>query len=319
MIIIDEREKKMYYSGYGKFSNFFVVLVVLILLVLFTIGFLIKGERFEMYQEATGKKIEVKRGFSFTYMFFGPFVPLFRGHIGGFFLTLFIELCSCGLGRLILLFCYNGMYINWLAKNGYRRIGIVSNASQNKFPVNIQINSGDGQSNVGTQKEAINLSEVEQSQVQKKEKKMSKISHFSLDRRKENEQKYQKANSVLQPVSGEQDIDDDDGETVALKKGAIIGLQGQYQGAEIFLDSGSSIVIGRDVEKSNLVIAEKQISRQHCSVFYDAFHQCYTVTDYSTNGVYLKDGSQLISGQPTFLYSGDTIKLGNTEHVFQLK
>ena len=69
-----------------------------------------------------GKVISVKRGFSFTYLFFGPFVPLLRGHIAGFFLSLFLTFCSCGIAHFILLFCYNGMYINWLVKHGYVRV-----------------------------------------------------------------------------------------------------------------------------------------------------------------------------------------------------
>lgn len=108
-----------------------VLLLVLLLLLLLT-GVLIKGERFHMIQDATGRRIGVKRGFSFTYLFFGPLVPLFRGHIGGFFLTFFVELFSFGIARLILLFCYNGMYINWLAANGYYREEIQSTVEKDQ-------------------------------------------------------------------------------------------------------------------------------------------------------------------------------------------
>lgn len=115
----------------GSLALGILVLLSVIFLLLFLTGFLIKGERFYMIQGATGRMIYVKRGFSFTYLFFGPFVPLFRGHIGGFFLTFFVELLSLGIARLILLFCYNGMYINWLAANGYCREA-VSNQEEYK-------------------------------------------------------------------------------------------------------------------------------------------------------------------------------------------
>lgn len=269
-----------------------------VVLILCVVGFLLKGERFSMYQEATGKTVSVKRGFSFTYLFFGPFVPLFRGHIAGFFLTLVVELFSVGIARLILLFCYNGMYINWLAKNGFRRI-------------DIQGGSTDGNVDSGkAQQEFI----VPQDQLSKTEQKAeSEVSNEEVTG------KYQKAHSVIQPVQGSQHTNGDESDTVAVGSGALRGVSGMYGGAELPIKSQETIVIGRDAEHSNLVITDRAVSRCHCSVSYDAFCQYYTVTDHSTNGVYLKDGSQITPGQPVVLYPGDTIRLGRTDHVFQLK
>lgn len=286
---------------------FYVILIVLGV-------FLLKGERFTMYQEATGKTIEVKRGFSFTYMFFGPFVPLFRGHIGGFFLTLFIEAFSLGFARWILLFCYNGMYINWLAKNGFRRTDIEA-PNRGPAPINIQINQGGVQPETVVNPEpAVSKQSAPEPVSQKKAE--SKFPKLPLGGKKE---KYQKADSVIAPVTGSPYAAGDDGETVALKQGALIGVSGMYQGAEIPMNSEESITIGRDAESSNLVISDKAVSRQHCSVTYDAFRQTYSVMDHSTNGVYLRDGSRLVQGQPATLHPGDTIRIGNTDHVFQLK
>lgn len=279
-----------------------LVAYVVVLAVLVVIGFLLKGERFIMYQEATGKSKEVKRGFSFTYLFFGPFVPLFRGHVGGFFLSLFVELFTCGLAHLILLFCYNGMYINWLAQNGYRRMGVEGSSQGKPAPVNIQINAGNGQPVVPD----IKVEPIEPVEPLAEKKKL------------EFKGKFPGSNRVLAPVQG-QTGSGDDSETMMVKKGALIGLGGMYQGAELPIEIGETLTIGRDAEKSNLVIQEREISRAHCAVSFDPIRQCYTVTDYSTNGVYLKDGSQIAQGQPVYLYSGDTIRLGNTVHVFRLK
>lgn len=254
--------------------------------VLLVIGFLLKGERFTMYQEATGKTIEVKRGFSFTYFFFGPFVPLFRGHIGGFFLSLFIELFTCGLARVILLFCYNGMYINWLAKNGFRRLGIDSPAQQGSAPVNIQINTGSGQAEV-----------VQDSAGEK----------------------YRETSNVIQPVNGIAEDYDDEGATVALTNGTLVGISGMYEGAELPLNPGDKIIIGRDAGKSNLVIPDKEISRQHCEIEYDSYNRSYIVTDHSTNGVYFEDGTRIEAGEPAYIIPGAVIRIGNTINVFKLK
>lgn len=276
-----------------------LIIGMVVLAVLVVIGFLMKGERFIMYQEATGKSKEVKRGFSFTYLFFGPFVPLFRGHVGGFFLSLFIEIFTCGLARLILLFCYNGMYINWLAQNGYKRTGVEGSNQGKSSPVNIQINAGNSQSEIP-------------------EVKVEPIAPLPEKKKLEFREKFPRSNRILTPVEG-QTGPGDDTETMMVKKGALIGLGGMYQGAELPIEIGDTLTIGRDAEKSNLVIPEKEISRIHCSVSFNPIRQCYMITDFSTNGVYLKDGSQIAQRQPVYLYSGDTIRMGNTIHVFRLK
>lgn len=273
------------------------ILIAIGILVLFLciLGFLLKGERFTMYQEATGKTVNVKRGFSFTYLFFGPFVPLFRGHITGFFLTLFVECFSCGIARLILLFCYNGMYINWLVKNGFCRQ---------------KIDEQDGEI------VSENLEQAKQNFIVAQD---VSLEQEDKDLEEKTTGKYQRAESVIQPVHGSLYANGCEDDTVAVGSGALIGVSGMYQGAELPINSQESIVIGRDAENSNLVITDKAVSRRHCSVSYDAFCQYYIVIDHSTNGVYLKDGSQITPGQPVVIYPGDTIRLGNTEHVFRLK
>lgn len=275
----------------GENGMVFVAAVV-VFGVLLAIGFLLKGERFTMYQEATGKTIEVKRGFSFTYFFFGPFVPLFRGHIGGFFLSLFIELFTCGLARLILLFCYNGMYINWLAKNGFRRMGIEPPGQQAKGAINIQINTDSGQ---------------------------AKAQPTPNPGPEVKPEKYQEADSVLQPVNSRIEDYDDEGATVALSDGELVGISGMYEGAELPIRPGDKIIIGRDAGKSNLVIQDKEVSRKHCEITYDAYNQTYIICDCSTNGVYLGDGSRTAAQQPVYLKPGSVIRIGNTVHVFALK
>lgn len=77
---------------------------------------------YKMIQKATGDTKIVKRGFSFTYLFFGCLVPLFRGHVSGFFISLAISIFTIGFGHIVLSFSYNKMYINHLVKNGYTSI-----------------------------------------------------------------------------------------------------------------------------------------------------------------------------------------------------
>ncbi len=58
-------------------------------------------------------------GFSWTLFFFSSFVPLFRGDIAWFFITLFVDLCTVGFGHIFFCFSYNQTYIKSLLSKGY--------------------------------------------------------------------------------------------------------------------------------------------------------------------------------------------------------
>jgi hypothetical protein len=50
-------------------------------------------------------------GFSWTYLIFGWWVPLFRGEIGIAVLHLIISIVTCGLWQIIMAFLYNRQYM----------------------------------------------------------------------------------------------------------------------------------------------------------------------------------------------------------------
>ena len=72
------------------------------------------------------KSVELKKGnirkrgfigFSWTMLFFGAFVPLFRGDIAWFFISIITAVCTFGLSHLVMPF-YNKIYTrNLLLKN----------------------------------------------------------------------------------------------------------------------------------------------------------------------------------------------------------
>lgn len=68
----------------------------------------------------TGRRIAVKRGFCWTMLFFGVFVPLFRGDIKWFLITLVLSIITGGWAWLIFPFFYNHAYIEGLLDKGYR-------------------------------------------------------------------------------------------------------------------------------------------------------------------------------------------------------
>jgi len=58
-------------------------------------------------------------GFSWTYLFFGWFVPLFRGELGVAALHFLFTLFSFGLWQLIVSFIYNRQYMTRMLEKGY--------------------------------------------------------------------------------------------------------------------------------------------------------------------------------------------------------
>lgn len=66
---------------------------------------------------------EVPVGFSWTMLFFGPLVPLFRGDLKWmvlFLLTVALTVPIYGLGWVIIPFIYNKRYIINLLESGYK-------------------------------------------------------------------------------------------------------------------------------------------------------------------------------------------------------
>ena len=86
----------------------------------------------------TGVQKEVKRGFSWTMLFFGFFVPLLRGDILWTIISLVLAGFTYGLSWLILPFFYNKIYLEGLLKKGFRFVH--SNGQQQSQSVNININ-----------------------------------------------------------------------------------------------------------------------------------------------------------------------------------
>ena len=66
-----------------------------------------------------GVRKQVKKGFSWTMLFFGIFVPLVRGDWKWFFITLVAALVTSGISWLVFPFFYNKLYLNDLLNSGY--------------------------------------------------------------------------------------------------------------------------------------------------------------------------------------------------------
>lgn len=58
-------------------------------------------------------------GFSWTMLFFGVFVPLFRGDFKWFFISLFASIVTFGFSWFVIPFIYNKRYLSNLLESGY--------------------------------------------------------------------------------------------------------------------------------------------------------------------------------------------------------
>lgn len=63
---------------------------------------------------------EVKKGFSWTMLFFGVFVPLARGDWKWFLITIAAAMVTAGMSWLVFPFFYNKLYLNDLLNSGYK-------------------------------------------------------------------------------------------------------------------------------------------------------------------------------------------------------
>lgn len=67
----------------------------------------------------TGDVKTVKEGFSWTNLFFGVFVALYRWDLLGFLIMLICNIISGGFTLIVFPFFYNSMYVYFLKLRGY--------------------------------------------------------------------------------------------------------------------------------------------------------------------------------------------------------
>lgn len=101
------------------------------------------------------------------------------------------------------------------------------------------------------------------------------------------------------------------------KGGSIECCKGTYEGTVIPIDG--EVVIGRDETCCHVVIKGKEISRKHCGISYDKGTGSYFVTDYSSNGVFGKDGQEFPKNVPVACGAGTVLVIAESGNEFLLK
>ena len=64
-----------------------------------------------------------KYGFSWTYLFFGFFIPLYRGELGVGVLHIIFSMLTLGLSNLIFAFIYNKQFMLRMLTTGWELVG----------------------------------------------------------------------------------------------------------------------------------------------------------------------------------------------------
>ena len=100
---------------------------------------------------------------------------------------------------------------------------------------------------------------------------------------------------------------------------AIEVLSGEYTGTRFDLKEGEIINIGRDPQKSNVVISAENnaVSGLHCSVRFNKGTNKFVITDYSINGTFI-NGQRIGKEIPVNVDRGANVKIANGAMLFRL-
>ena len=69
-------------------------------------------------------------------------------------------------------------------------------------------------------------------------------------------------------------------------------------GDKWILPAGMDMAIGRSPDRCNIIVEDPDVSRVHCTIRYDGKSGTFLLTDMSSNGTYLQNGSRLERGLP---------------------
>lgn len=114
---------------------------------------------------------------------------------------------------------------------------------------------------------------------------------------------------VTQPLDGMQTA-----------RGVMVGLSGDYKGAEIPFKAGETLKIGRAVTNDLIFSEAERISRFHCAITWIPEMQKYQIVDTSSNGSFINEMEECIPQNiAIYLEPGTILDLGNKENRFRLE
>lgn len=132
----------------------------------------------------------------------------------------------------------------------------------------------------------------------------------------------EKADSAasLESLENQQQISDPVWEKGDSPRGVMVGLTGNFQGAEIPFQSGETLKLGRDLSNDLVFANAKRVSRFHCSLTWLEKEQKYQIVDKSSNGSFVDGREECIpQNMAIYLEPGTVLDIGSKENRFRLE
>lgn len=100
----------------------------------------------------------------------------------------------------------------------------------------------------------------------------------------------------------------------------LIGRSGNFAGQKFNFES-NKITIGRDPSVAQVLYSEDngEISRKHCSVYFDPVSRQFILEDTSSNGTFIASGEKLQYNHKHYLQPGETFSLLEAEEIFSVE
>ena len=102
------------------------------------------------------------------------------------------------------------------------------------------------------------------------------------------------------------------------KRIGLLAIEGDYRGDFFPIFPCEKIVFGTSSQASNILFDDPKISRQHCMVEYIPEHKMYYITDCSTNGTFLNDGTRIPFNTPFACAPKTRFYFGTDRQMFEL-
>lgn len=106
----------------------------------------------------------------------------------------------------------------------------------------------------------------------------------------------------------------------AARHGVIVGIEGMYKGAQIQMEDGQKLRMGRNNENDLIFSGQLHVSRKHCVVIWHEASKQYSFYDTSSTGTYLNGTEETVpQNMEVMLEPGCTLALGDETNVFRLE
>lgn len=102
------------------------------------------------------------------------------------------------------------------------------------------------------------------------------------------------------------------------KRIGLLAIEGDYKGDFFQIFPCEKVVLGTSPQASNVLFDDRQISRRHCIIEYVPEQQMYYITDCSTNGTFLNDGSRMPENTPYPCAPRTRFYFGAKRQMFEL-